>query len=88
MPPIRLVNATGAGDSMVAGFLAKVDEGADYDRALRFASACGSATASSKGLAKRETIDRLAALLDEVMDGKAGEKASARAKAGAKKTEG
>ncbi|MBQ6490805.1 MAG: 1-phosphofructokinase [Atopobiaceae bacterium] len=98
VPPCRLVNATGAGDSMVAGFLAKVDQGESYDRALRFASACGSATASSKGLAKRETIERLAALLDEVMDereAKGAEKAakeekrgSAGAKAGSKKSEG
>ncbi len=45
---IKLVNATGAGDSMVAGFVAKVQEGADYETALRFASACGTATAASR----------------------------------------
>lgn len=56
---IRLVNATGAGDSMVAGFIAMVSAGADYEDALRFASACGTATAASKGIAKRATIDRV-----------------------------
>ena len=66
VPPCKLVNATGSGDSMVAGFLSKVIDGADYDTALHFASACGSATASSKGLAKRATIDKLYAKLQEV----------------------
>jgi len=56
---IRLVNATGAGDSMVAGFVAKTDAGEDYETALRFASACGSATAASKGIAKYSTIMRV-----------------------------
>ncbi len=64
---IRLVNATGAGDSMVAGFVAKTDAGEDYDTALRFASACGSATAASKGIAKRSTIMRVLEALDEVI---------------------
>ena len=64
---IRLVNATGAGDSMVAGFVAKVQEGADYETALRFASACGTATAASKGIAKRATIDRVYQNLNEII---------------------
>ena len=59
VPKCRLVNATGSGDSMVAGFLAKLEEGADYETALNFASACGSATASSKGLATRARIEKL-----------------------------
>ncbi len=56
---IRLVNATGAGDSMVAGFVAKCQAGASYEEALRFASACGTATAASKGIAKRSKIDAI-----------------------------
>ena len=64
---IRLINATGAGDSMVAGFVAKTDAGEDYETALRFASACGSATAASKGIAKRSTIMRVFAALDKVI---------------------
>lgn len=66
---IRLVNATGAGDSMVGGFLAKLEQGASYDEALVFASACGTATAASKGIAKRATIDRVYhALLKKIED--------------------
>ena len=44
---------------MVAGFVAKTDAGEDYETALRFASACGSATAASKGIAKHSTIMRV-----------------------------
>ena len=74
---IRLVNATGAGDSMVGGFLAKLTDGADYQTALLFASACGTATAASKGIAKRSTIDRVVAALTKMIedgDGKASRK--------------
>ena len=66
--PCRLVNATGAGDSMVAGFVAKTGAGADYETALNFASACGSATASSKGLADRMKIDKLYSALGGVLE--------------------
>ena len=64
---IRLVNATGAGDSMVAGFLAKTTAGYDYDTALIYASACGTATAASRGIAKRATIDRVVTALYKKM---------------------
>lgn len=51
-------NSVGAGDSMVAGFLAgSIDE--DYAYALKLGTATGGATAFSDGLAKREEIDRL-----------------------------
>lgn len=64
---VKLVNATGAGDSMVAGFLAKVTHGFDYDTSLIYASACGTATAASKGIAKRSTIDRVVTALYKKM---------------------
>ena len=64
---VRLVNATGAGDSMVAGFLAQVTQGVDYETALVFASACGTATAASKGIARRERIDRVVGALYKKM---------------------
>lgn len=67
---IKLENATGAGDSMVAGFVAKTQAGASYDEALRFASACGTATAASKGIANRATIDRISAELDALIANK------------------
>ena len=50
-------NSVGAGDSMLAGFIAGFSEG--YDYALKLGTACGGATAFSDGLAKRELIDKL-----------------------------
>ncbi len=57
-------NSVGAGDSMVAGFVAgceKRDETGriDYAYALRLGTAAGGATAFSEGLADQETIARL-----------------------------
>ena len=51
-------NSVGAGDSMVAGFLAGSKEG-DYAYALKLGTAAGGATAFSDGLAKKEDIDKL-----------------------------
>lgn len=51
------VNTVGAGDSMVAGFLAGIGQG--YAHALRLGIAAGSATAGLPGLAKRADILRL-----------------------------
>lgn len=61
--PIKLVNATGAGDSMIAGFLSQVDKGNSYEEALIYASACGTATALTKGMARRARIDETVDLL-------------------------
>ncbi|MBQ3842930.1 MAG: 1-phosphofructokinase [Ruminiclostridium sp.] len=51
-------NSVGAGDSMVAGFIAGCERG-DYEYALRLGTAAGGATAFSDGLASRELIDEL-----------------------------
>ena len=51
-------NSVGAGDSMVAGFVAGCEIG-DYDYALKLGTATGGATAFSEGLAKKELIDEL-----------------------------
>ncbi len=48
-------NSVGAGDSMVAGFIAGVKNG-DYEYALKLGTVAGGATAFSEGLATRETI--------------------------------
>lgn len=53
------VDTVGAGDSMLAGFIAGYLLNADYNYALRLATACGGATAFSQGLAKRENIESL-----------------------------
>ncbi len=51
-------NSVGAGDSMVAGFIAGSMEG-DYEYALRLGTATGGATAFSDGLARKDDIYRL-----------------------------
>ncbi len=56
-------NSVGAGDSMVAGFLAGYLERKDHRYALRLGVAAGSATAFSLGLAERPEIERLLAML-------------------------
>lgn len=55
-------NSVGAGDSMVAGFLAGLDRG-DNEYALKLGTAAGGATAFSEGLAEKELIDKLFAQL-------------------------
>ncbi len=57
-----LKNSVGAGDSMVAGFLAGFLDGSlkgDYEHALKLGTAAGGATAFSDGLAKAEDIAEL-----------------------------
>ena len=51
-------NSVGAGDSMVAGFVAGALNG-DYEYALKLGTAAGGATAFSDGLATREKISEL-----------------------------
>lgn len=51
-------NSVGAGDSMVAGFIAGSLQG-DYEYALKLGKASGGATAFSDGLAKKDEIYRL-----------------------------
>lgn len=52
-------NSVGAGDSMVAGFLAGYLENGNYQHALRLGSAAGSASAFSEGLAGKDDIRKL-----------------------------
>lgn len=58
-PKGNVVNSVGAGDSMVAGFLAGFLETEDYSYALKLGTAAGSATAFSLGLAEKEQINEL-----------------------------
>ena len=58
-PKGQLVNSVGAGDSMVAGFLAGYLQTGDYDYALKLGTAAGSATAFSIGLGEKALIDEL-----------------------------
>ncbi len=51
-----VVNSVGAGDSMVAGFVAGYLKGYDYEQTLKLATATGGATAFSEGIADYNTI--------------------------------
>ncbi len=54
---VTAINTVGAGDSMVAGFVAGYDQG--YEYALKLGSACGGATASLPGLATKDVIEKI-----------------------------
>ncbi len=58
-PEGNVLNSVGAGDSMVAGFLAGYLRSADYGFALKMGTAAGSATAFSVGLGTAEQIEGL-----------------------------
>ena len=55
-PQGEVVNSVGAGDSMVAGFLASISKGESYPVALRMGIAAGSATAFQTGLAGKAEV--------------------------------
>lgn len=54
----KVKNSVGAGDSMVAGFIAGLENG-DYEYALKLGTATGGATAFSDELAKKDEIYNL-----------------------------
>ncbi len=60
-----LINSVGAGDSMVAGFLAGYLKTGDYGYALKLGTASGGATAFSYGIATKEKIMELMTQLNE-----------------------
>ena len=53
----EVVNSVGAGDSMVAGFIAGYLKTKDYEFALKLGTACGGATAFHSGLATKDEIE-------------------------------
>jgi 1-phosphofructokinase len=59
VPKGEVKSSVGAGDSMVAGFLAKYEETKEIEEAFRYSVASGSATAFSIGLATKEKIETL-----------------------------
>lgn len=58
-PEGKVINSVGAGDSMVAGFLAGFLKNSSYEEALKTGTAAGSATAFSEGLASIEMIQAM-----------------------------
>ena len=59
VPKGQLINSIGAGDSMVAGFIAGFVKGLSPEDSFRLAVASGSATAYSYGLAEKDLVNKL-----------------------------
>ncbi len=55
----KVISTTGAGDSVVAGFLMNYLRTKDILTIFKYANACGCATALSKGLATREKVEEI-----------------------------
>ena len=70
VPKGTLINSVGAGDSMVAGFVAGFELGKKPEEAFKLAVAAGSATAYSYGLGEKDLINKL---YDEIKIKKDGE---------------
>ena len=57
-PKVRVINTVGAGDSMVAGFIAGyIESGGDFKRAFLMGQASGGASAHSEELATRPEVE-------------------------------
>ena len=65
-PKGKLINAVGAGDSMVAGFTAGYMQKGSYEHAFKMGVSTGSASAFSEQLATREEAETLLTQLKEV----------------------
>ena len=60
------INTVGAGDSMVAGFIAVYQTFHDYKKALQMGVAAGTATANSTFLATKEDILHFFEILNDL----------------------
>ena len=65
-PKGTVQNSVGAGDSMVAGFVAGYEKTHDYIQAFKTGVATGSASAFSKDLATKEEVEALLENIQEV----------------------
>lgn len=63
-PKGKVKNSVGAGDSMVAGFIAGYNTKKDFINAFQVSIATGSATAFSDGLAKKDEVESLLSKID------------------------
>jgi len=59
VPKGEMKSSVGAGDSMVAGFMATLEKTGDIEEAFKYSVAAGSATAFSLGLCNLEKVEQL-----------------------------
>ena len=64
-PKGKVKNSVGAGDSMVAGFVAGYTQTHDYVEAFKMGVATGSASAFSDNLATKEEVETLLKTIHE-----------------------
>lgn len=66
VPMGKVINSVGAGDSMIAGFLAEYIQSNNYEKAFKMGIASGSATAFSLGLASKDNVEELLKQLNKI----------------------
>ena len=62
----KLVNSVGAGDSLVAGFICGIERNYEMKDAFMLGVACANATAFSKSIANKSSINQTLSLLKEI----------------------
>ncbi len=65
-PAGKVINSVGAGDSMVAGFIAGWIESGDFLHAFKMGVAAGSASAFSENLADKDSVLKIYSSLESV----------------------
>lgn len=65
--PNKLVNAAGAGDSMLGGFISEFIKTNDFTEALKMGIICGSATAFTNKIATHDLIEELSIKKNELL---------------------
>ena len=65
-PAGKVINSVGAGDSMVAGFIAGWIESGDFLHAFKMGVAAGSASAFSENLADKDSVLKIYSSLKSV----------------------
>lgn len=58
-PKIKMCSSVGSGDALIAGFVSEYNKTGDYEQALRYGVACGTASAEQDYLADKKDVDRI-----------------------------
>lgn len=69
IPEVKTINPVGSGDSMIAGFAVALERGYDFEKMIKFASACGTANAMEEETGKVE-VEKVEEIVKEIRVGK------------------